>query len=91
MKIYKYQLKITDIQTVSMPKGAEILSAQEQHGEVCIWALVNPEEHWMIERTILIIGTGNPIDDDIDLEDYFFVGTVQCPRSVIVWHVFAHV
>jgi hypothetical protein len=27
---------------VSMPKGAEILSVQEQRDEICVWALVDP-------------------------------------------------
>ena len=89
MRIYKYPLKITDIQTVRMPKGAKILSVQEQHGKVCVWALVDPDER-IVDKTILIIGTGNPIDD-IDLDDYYFLNTVQSGGEPLIWHVFVKI
>ena len=34
MKIFKYTLKIKDIETIAMPKGAIILSCQEQHESI---------------------------------------------------------
>jgi len=40
--IWKYQLEVTDNQIVKMPKDAEILSVQTQNEEVCLWALVIP-------------------------------------------------
>lgn len=42
--IYKYELDVEDIQTISMPKGANILSAGTQGEKVFIWAGVNPYE-----------------------------------------------
>ena len=36
-KIYKYELEITEIQTVEMPVGAEILCVQFQDEALCLW------------------------------------------------------
>ncbi|MRM93757.1 hypothetical protein D1Z98_01870 [Riemerella anatipestifer] len=41
--IYKYNLQVEGTQIISMPKGAEVLSVQAQHGKPCLWALVSPE------------------------------------------------
>jgi hypothetical protein len=44
-RIYKYELGAVSPQTIWLPKGAEILTAQGQHGRnVCIWALIDPEQ-----------------------------------------------
>lgn len=81
--IWKFRLAITDQQTVKMPKGAQILSAQVQHESVCLWALADsgaePEE-----RQIEIHGTGNPIGH----QRLSFIGTVQTAGGSLVWHVF---
>lgn len=38
--IWKFELKVGDKQTVEMPEGAEILTAQFQGDTLCLWALV---------------------------------------------------
>lgn len=85
-KIYKYQLKIVDEQTVDMPANAKILTVQSQNGNPMLWALVNsatPPE----EQTIRIIGTGHPIEDFYSLE---YISTFQTPHG-LVFHVFKKV
>ena len=84
--IYKHQLKITDRQNVSMPFGAELLSVQVQHNEVCLWAKVESNNHPQ-DRTIEIFGTGNPIYEDMGVSRKF-IGTVQTHEGALVWHVF---
>lgn len=83
--IYKYPLAITDSQAVLMPVGAEIISAQVQGADLCIWAAVDPtaKKH---ARVIHIYGTGHPIPDPDKLH---FIGTVQQMGGALVWHVFA--
>lgn len=84
--IYKYKLAVVDEQEIQIPDFAEILSVQNQNGELCLWALVNSDnkpEPW----TIQIVGTGNPASG-INAED--FIGTVQQHDGGLVWHVFAH-
>jgi hypothetical protein len=80
--IWKYPLNITDTQVVKMPQRANVLSAADQYGELCMWALVDTE-HELEDRKVQIIGTGNPAN----LEGRWqFVASVQ--QSVFVWHVF---
>lgn len=65
-RVYKYKEKLNDIVTFTLPCGAEILSVyvQDDHsGEVCLWALVDPELLPSINRKIRIAGTGHPIED----------------------------
>lgn len=81
--IWKYPLQVTDLQTLEIPQGAQILSAQIQSGQLTLWALVdtsNPCEKVKIE----VVGTGNPIDDSFS--DRKYISTVQ--MGPFVWHVF---
>ncbi|UQN06780.1 hypothetical protein [Deinococcus sp. QL22] len=85
-KIYKYPLDITDEQAFWLPEGAELLSVQFQGGQLCLWALVDPElAHTQCAR-ITVIGTGNPISEPREQLGQF-IGTAQGPRG-FVWHVF---
>jgi hypothetical protein len=76
---------VTDCQIVRMPEGAEILSVADQRGELCVWALVDPDAD-LENRMFYIFGTGNPVSETLPWQ---FVGSVQ--QSVFVWHVFAEV
>jgi hypothetical protein len=39
--IWKFPIATVDQQSLPIPAGAEMLCVQVQHGEPCIWALVN--------------------------------------------------
>ena len=82
--IYKYTLHITDLCDYDLPEGAEILSVAEQRGRLCMWALLNPNAPKKT-RHIEIIGTGNPIVNDMGI-DRKFIGTAIV--EPFVWHVF---
>ena len=83
MTIYKYEIKLTDAQRISMPLNAQIMSVQFQYNKLCLWAMVDPDatKH---DRTIEIFGTGNPMDS----WERIFIGTVQQAGGALVWHVF---
>jgi len=83
MTIWKYELMIMEDQTLVMPKGATILSVDNQNGGLCLWAMVDPDEPYT-DRRIEIIGTGAGIDTTINRK---FIGTVVLIGS-FVWHVF---
>jgi hypothetical protein len=89
MVIWKVSLAITDRQTVTMPKDANILSVQEQGSAgLQLWAIVDPDgakEHRVIE----IVGTGNPMQD-VTKEGLarLHLATVQTNGGLLVWHVF---
>ena len=81
--IWKYELKTTDVQEISMPVGAQLLCVQLQWCMPCLWALVDvnaPKE----KREIRIYGTGNPLP----LEPGWYVGTYQSLDGCLIWHVF---
>jgi hypothetical protein len=80
--IYKYPIEITDEQTVSMPMGAQILSAQMQGTQLCIWTLVEVG-NVNCNRRVRIFGTGNTVKLD---GNWKFVDSVQ--ERIFVWHVF---
>jgi hypothetical protein len=84
MNIYKYPLEITNFQIVSMPRRAKILSVQEQHSRLNIWALVDPKEE-LEPRVIEIYGTGHEVNQSGTLQ---FLGTVQEALGALVWHIF---
>jgi len=83
MIVYKYQLQVTDKQTVIMPSDRKILSVQVQGGIPCLWAMVDPDSE---DETvgIITIGTGHPAPDGVDE----FIDTYQLNDGALVFHVF---
>jgi hypothetical protein len=91
--IWKFELEVTDNQTISMPKDAEILSIQIQDGKPVIWVLVNPEEDEE-PRVFDMFGTGHPIPTGFGINRNF-IGTVQIVQKIhemydrwLAFHVF---
>ena len=85
MRVYKYPIEIQDVVRVTMPKGARVLTVQDQHGRPCLWVAVDPSQSELEERIFRIAGTGHPIVDEI-VDDY--VGTIQTFNGRLVFHVF---
>ena len=85
MRIWKWNLSITDNQTLKMPVGAKILSAQVQRGNYCLWALCDDSKGVLSEnREIAIYGTGNPIPDNPGK----YISTFQLLDGDLVFHAF---
>ena len=80
-RIFKYSLDVVDMQTVVMPEHARILSVANQHGNLCLWAEVDTDNHTE-DRVISVYGTGNPLPDN----QGHFVGSVII--DPFVWHVY---
>jgi len=64
-----------------MPSGAQPLSFAEQHGVLCLWALVHPTLPREM-RSFMLHGTGH---DDVQPNEHF-IGTAQ--QGPFVWHLF---
>lgn len=93
--IWKYVLDAELRQTISMPDGAEILSAGADGRDICLWVRVDdaaPET----PRRFLVAGTGEQLPPE---DGTTFIGTVQMPfiagKNVVhlhshplVFHVF---
>lgn len=84
--IWKYELAITDEQTVSVPGGARPLSVAEKDGKLCMWCVVTPA-NWQRQQSVKvsIYGTGNPMPDRGPSGN--FLGTVVMGNG-LAWHVF---
>ena len=82
--IWKYNLDTTDEQEIEAPDNAVPLCVQTQHGEPCLWMLVDlnvPARKYGVR----IFGTGHPVYVE---DDYWkYVGTYQY-RGNLVFHVF---
>lgn len=83
--IWKFPIRITDTQTVLMPKGAQILSVGTQGNRLFLWAMVDSNAA-LESREIAIFGTGHPLPDS-ELAAAF-IGTTQQHEGALVWHVF---
>jgi hypothetical protein len=81
--IYKYVLPINDEPMILMPKGANILSVQTQHGEPHIWVEVNPDAP-VIERYFCLRGTGHSLRGN----EGRFVGTFLVRDDDLVFHLY---
>jgi len=84
--IWKFELKLTDKQFINLPKGAELLSVQNQNERACLWGLVKPNEE-KEERCFEIFGTGHEIHSDMGV-DRKYIGTFQMQNGGLVFHLF---
>lgn len=82
MKVFKYELPVTDIFTLELPQEAEVLTVQVQYGKPCIWARVNPDAKTE-ERKFRIAGAGNDVEADAR-----YIGTFQLENGSLVFHLF---
>ena len=85
MKVWKYELRLTEVQTIPMPKGSTVLTAGSQRGQLCIWVLVTDETAEQVHRTIVTVGTGHEIPKGYPVKH---VGTVLLAGGNLVVHVF---
>ncbi len=85
MKVFKYVMEITDYVDLDMPSGAEVLTAQMQNGDLCLWAKVDenaPKE----KRRFRIAGTGHPLEGKHE-----YISTVFPYNDSLVFHIFEEV
>ncbi len=80
--IYKH--KVEPGGAVSLPTVTQWLCVDVQHGDTCVWALVErdaPERSYHLS----IFGTGHPIQEDYDGE---YIDTFQLEGGALVFHAF---
>lgn len=83
MKIYKYEIEVTDKQTLQLPKLSKILSIQVQDDNIMLWTLVGDYTNLVDYRFIECYGTGHEINS---LKELVFLATIQYRGGV--WHFF---
>ena len=80
--IWKAVLKAENVQDIEMPEGAEILTAREQHEDLCIWFSCDPSKP-KTKRRIAVVGTGHPAP-----EGARYIGSGFFHGGSLVFHVF---
>jgi hypothetical protein len=73
---------------VKFPKGAQFLSCQRQRSErdmLCMWAIVDPDEEEIEEKTFVIYGTGWTIMHDLNKMHHVCTLNID---DVFIYHVF---
>ena len=84
-RIFKYEITITDEQSIGLPTGAKILhSGLDPNGMPCIWAEVEPDNPIEM-RKILVKGTGHPFNEDEGMI-INYIGTFNA--DPFVWHTY---
>ena len=83
--IWKTVLAPTEVQTIEVPAGAEMLCAREQLEAICVWFKCDPEQA-KEKRTIRICGTGH--DAPTFGNAWRFLGTTFLEGGQLVFHVF---
>lgn len=88
MKIYKYTLKVLDIQEIRIPDPHKFLSFQAQNGQLVVWYEVNenPSSDCYKEVEFIIVGTGHSRPSDTSNGRYVYLGTAQL--NGFVWHLY---
>jgi len=82
--IWKYDLPLAAYRiTHKMPKGAQILNIQTQHGKVALWVSVD-DARPLEDRTFVVVGTGQSVPEG----DLKHLGTTQHEYGFLVLHWF---
>ena len=82
-RIYKYQLEITDTQTIKTPGIPKFLCAQAQGDKLFVWVEIDDSQPDFVSE-VFVFGTGHPILD----HPIKYLSTVQTHGGQLVWHVY---
>ena len=82
MRVFKYPFSPTDVFTIEMPQGAEVLHVDMQNQTPCIWAKVDPDAP-TVNRRFRMAGTGYDLGDVAA-----HVGTIFMADGNLVFHLF---
>ena len=84
-KIFKYELQTIPFQRIEMPKGAQILSIQNQNSNPRLWALVDTDAD-VEDRFIKMFSTGEEMNEGNS--NLIHISTVQFWNGDLVFHFF---
>lgn len=87
--IYKYDFgdDVADLIDLNLPTGAEILSVNNQHGRLVLWAVVDTDVETTSSRIFAVYSTGEILHMYIK-NTMKFLGTVLFDDGDTVYHVY---
>jgi hypothetical protein len=68
---------------LELPIGAQVVHVSMQHGQLCLWALVDPDAA-AERREFVMCGTGHPVPENATHVQSFLMDDGE-----FVWHIFA--
>ncbi len=83
MKVFKYNLNLTDAQIITIPDLSEVIDVQVQDGSLVLWAIIDKETSLYSSVNIYIAATGQDFGNDFYLS---YLATFQ--HEGFVGHVF---
>jgi len=83
--ILKYEIEPKEIQTISLPRQAKILTVGCVKDSLYLWALIDLDNNTNEDRIIRVLGTGWTLGVE---EDRTYIGTAQMNGGKLIWHVF---
>lgn len=86
-EVWKFEPLVSESFGLLMPKGAEVLTVQVQHGKPQIWARVDPDAP-KETRWFGFFGTGHPIPGEAAGVQFTYVDTFQVEAGQLVFHLF---
>lgn len=84
--VHKFAAPVAETLEIKMPKGAEVLTVQVQHGDPCVWARVDTDAPVQV-RKFRWFGTGHLIIERA-AHKLHYVGTIQQIGGSLVFHLF---
>jgi len=88
-RVWKFNIGVTTALIIRMPKGAQILTVQNQYGQASLWALVDPNEAHELRR-IEVYETGEEITDGMG-SNLVYISTVKFGGGDLVYHFFERI
>ena len=88
-RIYKYSVGNVAIQSLTVPKGAELLTVKLQAGFPFLWVLVDDEQKVFVKCEIVVYKTGEKVKEYWTSEQY--LGTLIVSNDTLVYHFFGEV
>jgi len=88
--IYKYELFPTVLNTLKLPRGAQIIHLAAQGGGLMLWAIVDKDEEELVKRHFRVLGTGQSTSLFISPSSHIgtcFYGPEDDSESLVL-HVF---
>ena len=86
--VYKYPVQMQAEFTVDLPRGAEFLSVQVQHGDPQMWFRVDTSRE-VVRQVFSTVGTGHPIAPELSRLPY--LGTFHLSDGALAFHLFGGV
>ena len=81
----KFVVDISDIITVKLPSSAQPLHFAEQHGVLCLWALIDLDQKEKRRFEFRMAGTGHPIEPTMSMR---YMNTILMQGGSLVFHFF---